>query len=292
MPRAAKAAPAKKTAAAKVPTQRASKAAAPEAEFPAPTTDPRFDQFIAALAELVGQFGGTVAPAPAKATPAKKAGKAAPVEEPEDEDDEDEAEEDEGETDEEESEFDREERKAELESMPLAKLRKIATDLDQFEDDDIKAANKASLVKNILDAEEEAFGAEDEAEDEEADDDEGYEREALAKMTLAQVKKIAVDEFGFDIADLRGYDKDSVIDLIMEEQGEETEESDEEDEEEGEGEDYTREELEAMSDAQLRALHKEYEGELGKLKRGTSRDDIIDALMSVGEEADEEDEDE
>lgn len=122
---------------------------------------------------------------------------------------------------------------------------------------------------------------EPEPEEEEAEEEEGFDAAELQKKTLRALKKMAV-EVGYDMDDLDGYDKDDVIALLMEENGEEAEEEeeDEEEEDEEESEDdedtITEDDLRLMSLAELKALAKE---EGFTVKAGSNKDAIIDMLL-------------
>lgn len=167
------------------------------------------------------------------------------------------------------------ERRAELEGMTLAALRKAAIAAG-FEKDDVKGASKEDIIESLLDDEDveqededdEVAESEDddedvaESEDEDDEDDgesEGYTAEDLEDLGLTALKKIAKDEFDETTASLKGLDREDVMAIILGESDEDADEDEDEDEADEDDEDeYTEEDLESMSLAEVRALCKEY----------------------------------
>lgn len=187
------------------------------------------------------------------------------------------------------------ERRAELEGMTLAALRKEAIAAG-FEKDDVKGASKEDIIESILDDDDVEQDDEDEDEtdevesdedddaegDEEEDDEEeseGYTTEDLEDLGLTALKKIAKDEFEQTTASLKGLDREDVMAIILGED-DEAEEAEEEDDDE-DGDEYTEEDLEAMSLAEIRALCKEYGI---KIKPGTKKAGMIEAFFEDEDE--------
>ena len=229
--------------------------------------------FLSGLAALVEEAQESFGPV-AKGKPSK------PVDEPDDDD------EDDIEDDEEQEEDDDEvsSRRAELEGMKIAALRKIVIGLG-YDKADVADADDETLVETIL-AEEfgETGDDEEDAEDEEDDDDEsGYTRDDLSDLSLPALRKIAKDEYGMTAADLKGLDTDSIIDAIL---GEGDDEDEEDGEEEFDG--YTRDELEEMSLAELKAIVKEWDL---TVKPGSKSPTYIRTILAAQEPGDEDDED-
>src|SRR6185369_15609232 len=181
-------------------------------------------------------------------------------------------------------------RRAELEDMTPAALRKLAK-AAEFDPKDIKAAPVEQLVENLLEAEfgdaeddededeEDSEESEDEdAEDEEEEKDDGeddYTREDLLAMSLSDLKNLAVQLGKADSkADLKGQDKDTVADLILED-------DEESEDEEGEDDYYTREDYEAMKIDELKALA----DQCGiSYKKTVKAAELIDALEAYEED--------
>ena len=156
------------------------------------------------------------------------------------------------------------ERRAELEGMTLAALRKAAIAAG-FDKDDVKGASKEDIIESLLDDEDveqededddEVAESEDDDEDEDGDEDGGYTEEDLEDLGLTALKKIAKDEFDETTASLKGLDREDVMAIIL---GSEDEDADEDEaDDEDEDDEYSEEDLEAMSLAEVRALCKEY----------------------------------
>lgn len=236
------------------------------------------DDVLAALRDVIdAHLSGGVAPA-AKA-PGKSPTKPTKVVEP----DEDEDEDDEVAT------F-----KATMEKKTLAALKKEAISRGYLKED-VADASKEDLIESIVDDEfnqsedavdedeedgdldpdeaDEDEDDEDEEDGEEDDEDEaeeGYSEEDLQPLTLTALKKIAV-EAGYAMADLKGYDKEEVIALILEESDE-----DAEDEEEDEDE-LDEDTLNDMSLAEVKAVAKENGV---RIKPGMKKAQIIEAILA------------
>lgn len=236
------------------------------------TLDDILDMLADKVVERMG--GGVTEDKPATAK-AKSKAKAEP--EPDEDEGDDEAT----------GEFDAKARTAELSKMRITSLRKIAIGLE-FEEDEVKDAAKDELIENIVEAEAEDAGNEDEPVNEDDDDaadeaeeaeEEGDEDEPdYESMSLTDVKKEA-KAAGYTTADLKGLDKDAIIDLLMEEGDEESEED--EDEAEGDEEWYTEEELDDMSLAELKAICKNNDI---KVPRGATQDSLTALILEAGEE--------
>lgn len=233
----------------------------------AKTNDDLLDQFATLVAEKVaGLLGST---GPAEAAPAKAAkGKGKAKAEPEPDDDEDE----EGE-DEDENEFDRDALTAELKKKRLPSLKKMALEAG-FDEEEVEEADKDTLVESLVDAAAEDAGVEDDEDEEDEDEDEGEDdeltREDYEAMKLPALKN-AAKEAGLKASDIKGLDKDGIIDLILGEDEDEDEEDDEGDDDEW----YTRDELDEMSDAELKALCKDNDI---TVPRGAKHKKLVDLL--------------
>lgn len=236
---------------------------------------------------LIGQEAEPEAAPKAKAekpAPTKTKGRGKPAPEPEDEDDEDDDE--------------RAERREELEAMKIQALRKVALGLD-FDKEDVKDADAETLIESILDDE---FGDSDDDEsdeddepDEDEDEDEGdededgddYSRDELEAMTLAQLKRIAKDEYEIPASDLKGLDKDGIIDVLIEpEDGDEDDDEDDEDDDDDEA--YTEADLKAMSLAELKEIAEAWDL---TVKAGSKSPTYVKAILAAQDE-DEDDDDE
>lgn len=99
----------------------------------------------------------------------------------------------------------------------------------------------------------------DEDEDEEdGGDEEGgdtYSRDELEAMGLRELKALA-KESGWTVAELKGQDKDSLVEWFLGDESEEDDEDAEEDEDE-DGDELTEDDLNEMSLAELKSLAKE-----------------------------------
>lgn len=217
----------------------------------------------------------TAAPAKKAALPAKKAvSKAKPEPEPE-----------------EEEESAEDIRRAELEAMRITQLKALAKKRG-FKEDEVASADKPTLVEAILSDQIEAGDLEGAAEDSEEETEETtdeeiqFDREDLQKKGLRELKAMA-KAADFATSDYNGLDKDSLIDLLLDEgDSEDEEDADSEDGDEDE-EMLTEEDLRAMSLPELRKLAKEYEI---SVPRGAKSGDIVDLIMEQA--AGQEDEDE
>lgn len=141
------------------------------------------------------------------------------IDDDEDADEDDEDEDEEGDDEEEEGEYTEEE----LSEYSLDELKAIA---QEWELDVKKGARQKTYIAAILAAQEEAEDEEDD--EEELDEDEL--REELEAMTLGELKKSAKDDYGLSAKELKGLDKDSIIDLILEDDIEDEEDEDEDEE--------------------------------------------------------------
>lgn len=139
------------------------------------------------------------------------------ADEDEDEDADDEDEDEEGDDEEEEGEYTEEE----LSEYSLDELKAIA---QEWELEVKKGARQKTYIVAILDAQE----AMEDEEDDEEELDEDELREELEALTLTELKKSAKDDYGLSAKELKGLDKDSIIDLILEEDIEDEEEDEDE----------------------------------------------------------------
>lgn len=165
-----------------------------------------------------------------------------------------------------------------------------SSDSDDEEEDKPKStgkkpARKAAAPVVVEDDEDED---EDEEEEEDASDEGGdwvieeeseYTAEALEGKSLKELRQIALD-LEWTPEDIKGMDKDAIIEMIVAEGLEEEEEEDEDEE-------LTEEELRAMSLGEVKTIAKE----MGvRFKVGTSKEDIIDLIIDASEGADDEEE--
>jgi hypothetical protein len=118
----------------------------------------------------------------------------------------------------------REDRLAELQGLKTKALVKIAS--EWYEEDSLEGADKEAIIKAIL-TEEFANGdsADSEPEDED-DDDEGtaestggaddwYTEDDLEDTPKKELRRIALEEAGYDKSDIRGLDEEDLIGLIV-----------------------------------------------------------------------------
>lgn len=139
----------------------------------------------------------------------------AQADEPDDEEEEDESAED--------TESEEDELREELDGLSPAVLRKRVKEND--EDAKTTGLKKPDLIDLIVEQE---LGEEDEEEDEdESDDAEEELREELSDLSLAQLKKRAKDN-GRKIAEVRKAGEDDLIEMIVEDELDESEEDDNE----------------------------------------------------------------
>ena len=109
---------------------------------------------------------------------------------------------------------------------------------------------------------------EDADDEDDADDEEELTREEAMQYTLVELKGIAKDS-GFAAADLKGLDKDGIIDLIFED-----DDADDDTDEEV----LTQDDLEGMSLAELKALCRDNGI---TVKRGSTQESLIEALVDA-----------
>lgn len=186
-------------------------------------------------------------------------------------------------------------REAELRAMRITSLRKIAVG-HGFDADDVKDADKDTLVDSILaeefgddseddedddaddvadddtaDDDDEDSDDEDDEDDDESDESEGdeYTKDELDAMSLAELKSLAKDA-GYTAADLKGLDQDDVVALLIGD-------DEEDDEDEDESDEYTEADLKAMGLPDLKALAKEWGV---KIAKDAKKPAIIKALLA------------
>jgi hypothetical protein len=172
-----------------------------------------------------------------------------------------------------------------------------------YDKKELAKADKDTLVETLRDSDQDSDGDDEDAEESEEDEDtdteeeededadeeeesEGYTRDVLEGKNLRELKKIAVEELEYDRASLNGYDQDSLIDLILGEEAEETEDEDDEEEEdsEEESEELDEDALMAMDLSEVKAIAKEYGV---KVTRGAKQADIVAAILEAAEEVEE-----
>lgn len=169
--------------------------------------------------------------------------------------------------------------KADLEKKTERQLRTIAVEMG-FDKEDVKGADKETLINSILSDDDEDEDEEDDADEDDTAEDSVDVDALVAKlegMTLVAVKKVAREEYGFKAPDYKGMDKDAVIELIVEK----ISDSDVEDDDDDEEAPYTEEELDSMSMADLKTICKEWGI---KIKIGEKKQAHIDAILDAQEE--------
>lgn len=143
---------------------------------------------------------------------------------------------------------------------------KASTPVEDDEDEDIDEDDSDD---------EDLVSVEDSDEDEDGD---YMTREEYMEYSLTDLKALAVEDIGFSDAELKGKDKDGIIDMILaltDEDG--ADESDEEDSE------LSEDDLRAMSLVEVKKIARE----LGvRFKPGTSKDDIVDLVLDAAAEDD------
>lgn len=161
-----------------------------------------------------------------------------------------------------------------------------STDSDSVE---TKPEAKKSPTKKVvvdLDEESEDELSEDESEDDSEDDDSYMTRDDYMEYSLVDLKELAIEDIGFTAAELKGKDKDSIIDMILniDEAGEDDEDEDLDDDEDAS---LTEDELRAMALTEVKKVARE----LGvRFKPGTSKDDIVDLILDAAATDDDDDE--
>lgn len=210
--------------------------------------------------------------------------------------------------------------KDELNAKGIRELRTLAITIG-FDPADVKTTDKKTLVDNIYEAEHENDDEDDDADsdvddadeddeddedsdddsddddeedDDEEDDDEDEDEDApsarftideLRAMTLPNLRKVLVED-DFDMADLKGVDKDDLIAWYLEPSdeaaGDEDEDDDaDEDDDDVEEDEYQREDLIAMADGELKEMAR-INGI--KLPKGATKDQIVDLLLGDDED--------
>lgn len=192
-------------------------------------------------------------------------------EEDEDTEDDDEDEEDE-ESEEEESEDDSDERREELSELTLVKLKGVAKGAGLLAAD-IKGLDKDDLIDAIIDAESESK-EEEEEEEEEEEPEEDERAEELGAMTLVALKKEG-KAAGLTVADMKGLDKEDLIEAIQEAESEEDEDEAEEDDD---ADSERREELSGLSLIKLKAAAKKAGLSASDIK-GQSQEELIESII-------------
>jgi hypothetical protein len=137
---------------------------------------------------------------------------------------------------------------------------------DDEEDEDEEDEDEEDTEEDEDEEGDEEDDEEDDDEDDEEEEDEELTRADILKLSLADAKKLAKEQFGKKATELKGLDIDGIADLIL---GED-EDEDEEGEEEGEEEFWTLDELMELKIAEVRAICDEngikYTTEQGKNK--------------------------
>lgn len=176
-------------------------------------------------------------------------------------------------------------RKAELTGKSMRQLHRIAKalgfeqkDLDDMGSDDDA---KSEVVDMIVETEQEDAAAADTGtdtdDDADDDDDDAVSKDELLALTLTELKALA-REAGHKTAELKGLDKDALIELLSDE-GDDDEDDDEDDEDDDDKDGLTVADLEDMSLAELKALVRDNGM---SVKRGSTSEDLIDLLVEKG----------
>ncbi|AKL88353.1 hypothetical protein BH789_gp072 [Gordonia phage GMA6] len=194
---------------------------------------------------------------------------------------------------------------AALKTMPLAKLRELAI-AEGYEEDEVSEAKKPELIEALLDDDESEEPEDEDAEDDESEDeDEGdeededeegevdedeeleAEREELMGLSLAKLRKTARDDYNATPAELKGLDKEGIVDLILgaEEEDDSDVGIDEESDEDEDG--YTEDELDGMELAELREVLDEWEVDYSPKARKAT---LIKLILEAQDEEEYEDE--
>lgn len=172
--------------------------------------------------------------------------------------------------------------KADLEGKTIRQLRTIAINMG-FLKDDVKDADKESLIISIIDP---AGDDEDDEDEEDADEAPAEESEIdtdaltakFEKLTLPALKKVAREEYGFKAPDYKDMDKDAVIELILEKiDGSDVEDDDDDDDDAP----YTEDELNEMPMSELKAICKEWGV---KIKIGEKKPAHVKAILDAQED--------
>lgn len=237
---------------------------------PAPAvSNSELGDFLDALIVFIKNYRADNVDAPAEAdtepdeaqqTPVAKTrgrkAKPAPEPEPEDEDEDD---------DDDEAAGGPGKSEAELKKMRLPALKKLAK--EYFDDDAVDGASKDDLIESLLsldadddDDDEDLDDDEDDTDDDDAEDDEDGdddERAELEALNIGALRKKARDEYEATAAELKGLDKEGIIDLILNTEGEDDADSDVDADDEEEG--YTQDELEEMTLDELKEIADEWE---------------------------------
>lgn len=278
---------------------RARKSAAKTAATDGAASDLTFQNFLVELMALAEKYSNTVGAGQAVQEAAKvvaesdadeaqtetkpargRKAKAAPVEEDVEDDtteadDEDDTEADDG------SDADAE---AALRKLTLPALRKKVKALDIYDDEEVAAADKDTLIEALLDADNEPTEEDDDADaddvddtDDETDDDLEARRDELLAMNLGDLRKLAREDYDATPAELKGLDKDAIVDLILDAGDDDDDDTAPTDESDEEG--YTEDDLEAMDEAELLEVIEEWELEAPKKVRPASK--YLAALRKV-----------
>ena len=185
---------------------------------------------------------------------------------------------------------------AQLKKKTIKALRKLAED-EGFDPDELADADKDEIIEALLedegddDADEEDADdddADDEEDEEDADDDDDAEREELSKLTLAQLRKTARDEYGATAPELKGLDKDGIIDLILSADEEDDADVDV-DEDQDDEQAYTEDELNDMDVDELREIAEEWGLEVSAKARTKT---LVKAILEAQDEEEYDDDDE
>lgn len=152
-------------------------------------------------------------------------------------------------------------------------------DVDEGEDE---AAEEESV--SLDEAEEDEPDDDDDSDDDSDEDEDEWTREDLEDEDLSDIKKIAKDDFGLKAADLKGKDKEALLDLLFpeDEEDEDEDEEDEDEPDEDEVEELT-EELQGMKIAGLRkrALRNDSDADLDGMKKKDLVQLILEQELNV-----------
>lgn len=281
---------------------RTRKTTAAAAATAAPSADLTFPNFITELLLLCTKYSDTVPAAETVADAAEEAvaeeapapktrrarGKAAATTAPEPEADDDDAADDDD--DAEPTVY----TLAEVKGKTVAALRKMLKELDTYAEEDVDAADKETLIAALTgQADDEEDEDDEDADDAPADDadadttDADDERAEYEEMTIADLRKIARDDFEAEPSEIKGMKKGELIDFIMAADDDEADDDSADDGDEEDG--YTEEELASMKIDELLEIAEEWEidtDEVEAPKRmigkaaATYKEEIIELILT------------
>lgn len=153
---------------------------------------------------------------------------------------------------------------------------------DEDDDDDDETEEDEEPVKSAPKKAETRVDDDDDDDDEDEDDDDDTSRDRLEALGINALKRQA-KEAGATVTDLKGLDKEGVIDWILDNGAEEDPEEAEmdADSDDDEEEEITEEQLGEMSLRELKALCTELDV---KVPRGADKDALIELILDSGED--------